>query len=69
MCRTRYGNRSTALFSEVSCGRHCTCNNYRGHDESDTSYNKGNFREILDVVASENPELANHMSNIPKNAK
>ena len=48
---------------------HVTCNNYRGHDESDTSYNRGNFREILDVVASENPELANHMSNIPKNAK
>ena len=49
---------------------HVTCNNYRGHDESDTSYNKGNFWEILDVVASENPKLANHiMSNVPKNAK
>ena len=27
MCRTRYGNRSTALFSEVSCGRRCRCAN------------------------------------------
>ena len=27
----------------------------RGHDESENSENKGNFKEILELLASENP--------------
>ena len=29
----------------------------RGHDESENSENKGNFKEILALLASENPTL------------
>ena len=41
----------------------------RGHDEGPNSLNKGNFREILDLLASENSQLLHRMQNSPKNAK
>ena len=41
----------------------------RGHDEQDTSTNKGNFLEILDVVATHNDELKHQLSSSPKNCK
>ena len=41
----------------------------RGHIETDMSENKGNFREILHLVASESPELEHRLSNAPANAK
>jgi uncharacterized protein YjgD (DUF1641 family) len=43
----------------------------RGHDESAGSMNKGNFREILDLIASENQDslLARRLHDGPRNAK
>ena len=40
-----------------------------GHDESDRSDNKGNFREILSLLASENPSLQQKIDTAPSNAK
>ena len=41
----------------------------RGHDESENSENKGNFKEILGLLASENPTLRHQLENAPSNAK
>ena len=40
-----------------------------GHDESDTSLNKGNFKEILSHVASHDPVVEERLSHGPQNAK
>ena len=40
----------------------------RGH-ESENSENKGNFKEILSLLASENPSLKHQLDNAPSNAK
>ena len=37
----------------------------RGHDESEIS---GNFKEILALLASENPTLRHQLENAPSNA-
>ena len=41
----------------------------RGHDECDTSLNKGNFREILNHVASHDFVVEERLSHGPRNAK
>ena len=41
----------------------------RGHREHEGSANKGNFLEILDVVASEDTTLKKHMQDAAHNAK
>ena len=41
----------------------------RGHDESENSENKGNFKEILGLLASENLTLRHRLENAPSNAK
>lgn len=41
----------------------------RGHIECEGSLNRGNFLEILDVMASENPVLRKRRENSPGNAK
>ena len=41
----------------------------RGHDESENSENKGNFREILALLASESPTLKHQLESAPSNAK
>ena len=42
---------------------------FRGHDESDTSLNKGNFKEILNLVASHDLVVEERLSHGPQNAK
>ena len=41
----------------------------RGHDEQETSQNKGNFLEILDLLAAYSDEFKNRLSNSPRNCK
>ena len=41
----------------------------RGHDESSTSSNKGNYVEILELIASVMPELGCQFRSLPNNAK
>ena len=41
----------------------------RGHDELENLENKGNFKEILALLASENPTLKHPLENAPSNAK
>jgi hypothetical protein len=41
---------------------------FRGRDESSTSVNRGNFLEILDVVASYDKKVAEVIAKAPKNA-
>ena len=41
----------------------------RGHDESSTSTNKGNFVEIVELLASVMPEVERKFCSLPKNAK
>ena len=41
----------------------------RGHDESSTSSNKGNYVEILELLASVMPELERQFRSLPNNAK
>ena len=41
----------------------------RGHDESSTSSNKGNYVEILELLASVMPELGRKFRSLPNNAK
>ena len=41
----------------------------RGHDESDKSDNKGNFREILFLLVFENASLKQQIDTAPSNAK
>ena len=40
----------------------------RGHDESDVSLNKGNFRQILEVVAKHDPVIKQRLEQGPRNA-
>ena len=40
----------------------------RGHDESSESLNKGNFKEILALVAKHDPVVADRLIHGPKNA-
>lgn len=42
---------------------------FRGHDESEESYNRGNFLEILSFIANNNEEFSNIIKNSPQNAK
>ena len=41
----------------------------RGHDESSTSSNKGNYVEILELIASVMPELGCQFRSLPSNVK
>ena len=41
----------------------------RGHDESQNSENKGTFKEILALLAFENPTLKHQLENAPSNAE
>ena len=41
----------------------------RGHDESSTSSNKGNYVEILELIPSVMPELGRQFRSLPNNAK
>ena len=41
----------------------------RGYDERDTSQNKGNFLEILDLLAAHSDEFKDQLSNSPRNCK
>ena len=41
----------------------------RGHDEQDTSLNKGNFLEILDLLAAHSDEFKDRLSTSPRNCK
>ncbi len=40
----------------------------RGHDESNSSLNKGNFRELLEVVAKHDPIVKERLEQGPRNA-
>ena len=51
----------------VLCARQCIA--LRGHNESDSSENKGNFLEILQLVAAESDDLRSRMESSPANAK
>lgn len=42
---------------------------FRGHVEGENSLNKGNFREILELVASHDPVIEDRLLHGPKNAK
>lgn len=42
---------------------------FRGHDECDTSLNRGNFREILGLVAGHDSVVEEWLSHGPRNAK
>ena len=44
------------------------CSSLRGHDESSTSLNKGNFCEILYVLSKHDPVLRKRLVNSPHNA-
>lgn len=37
---------------------------FRGHDESEGSLNRGNFKAVFDLVINRNPELKNHWDNM-----
>jgi len=37
---------------------------FRGHNESSTSINKGNFREVFNLVIQQNEELFSHYNNM-----
>lgn len=41
---------------------------FRGHDESSKSLNKGNFKELLSLVASHDPIVAEKLQQGPRNA-
>ena len=41
---------------------------FRGHDESSESLNKGNFKEILSLVAKHDPVVAEIFFHGPRNA-
>ena len=41
----------------------------RGHSEGSDSINKGNFKEILEVLASESSQLQHRIENSSRNAK
>ena len=41
---------------------------FRGHDESIESHNKGNFKEILSLVAKHDPVVAERLFHGPRNA-
>lgn len=42
---------------------------FRGHDESSSSSNKGNFLRLLDLLARVSPEFAKQRARRPDNAK
>jgi len=42
---------------------------FRGHDESEESTNKGNFRELLQLLADGNDKVKEAISKAPKNNK
>ena len=42
---------------------------FRGHDESSSSSNKGNFLRLLDLLASVSPDFAKQRERCPDNAK
>jgi len=43
---------------------------FRGHDETEESTNKGNFRELVQLLAEENDKVKKAVgSNAPKNNK
>ncbi|XP_031569415.1 zinc finger MYM-type protein 1-like [Actinia tenebrosa] len=41
---------------------------FRGHDESKDSCNKGNFRELIELLAKYDPLLNEHLLKAPKNS-
>ena len=42
---------------------------FRGHDESSSSSNKGNFLRLMDLLASVSPDFAKQRERCPDNAK
>lgn len=50
----------------VFCGRQNIA--LRGHDERDCSSNRGNFLELVDLVATESKEFFNRKSSMPANS-
>jgi len=50
----------------IFCGRQNIA--LRGHDESETSCNKGNFLELVDLVASESKEFETRRAQVAENA-
>lgn len=42
---------------------------FRGHDETKESTNKGNYRELVDLLAEENDKVKKAFVNAPKNNK
>lgn len=42
---------------------------FRGHDETKESTNKGNYRELVDLLAEENDKVKKAFGNAPKNNK
>jgi hypothetical protein len=43
---------------------------FRGHDETEESINKGNFRELVQLLAEENDKVKKAIGmNTPKNNK
>jgi hypothetical protein len=60
------------LTTAVGIARFLMCQGlaFRGHDESETSFNKGNFLEMLDWYKARNPEVRSAFDHLcPKNAK
>jgi hypothetical protein len=42
---------------------------FRGHDESEESTNRGNFKELVKLLAEENDKVKKFVSTAPKNNK
>ena len=40
---------------------------FRGHDKMASSCNRGNFREVVELVARWDPTLSSYMANSPRN--
>lgn len=56
------------LLSQIS--RHLAIQGiaFRGHDENENSLNRDKFLKLLELIKVGAPELANHITNLPKNA-
>ncbi|XP_058740766.1 uncharacterized protein LOC131613068 [Vicia villosa] len=57
------------LTCSLDCTRYLIAQGiaFRGHDESSTSLNKGNFREMMDWVKSNNEKVRDAFDRGPKN--
>uniref|UniRef100_A0A7N0TDF6 TTF-type domain-containing protein n=1 Tax=Kalanchoe fedtschenkoi TaxID=63787 RepID=A0A7N0TDF6_KALFE len=62
----------TRLLASIDCVRFLLCQglSFRGHDESESSSNKGNFLELLKFLADHNESIDNVvLQNAPRNLK